>query len=146
MFPATELIELARQTAIRHRLAPELVCAVVEQESSWNPCAIRYEPEFRDRYVTALGLPPTEEISRSTSWGLMQVMGQVAREYGFKAKFLAELCVPVEGLDVGCTVLAAKLSAAGGDAAQSLLLWNGGGDRSYADRVLNRMASYSASP
>ncbi|MBZ5501033.1 MAG: transglycosylase SLT domain-containing protein [Acidobacteriia bacterium] len=97
-----DLLALARAAAARHSLDPALVCAVVEQESSWDAHAIRYEPAFRARYVAPLALPPTEEIARSISWGLLQVMGQVAREHGFRGKFLSALCDPATGLDIGC--------------------------------------------
>jgi hypothetical protein len=110
--PPAELVALARTIAQNHALDPALVCAVVEQESSWDAHAIRYEPAFRTRYVAPLGLPPTEEVARSMSWGLMQVMGQVAREHSFSEKFLSALCDPATGLDVGCTVLASKFAAA----------------------------------
>jgi soluble lytic murein transglycosylase-like protein len=103
---------------------------------------MRYEPEFRDRYIAALGLLPTEEIARSTSWGLMQVMGQVAREHGFKNEFLAELCEPAVGLEMGCLVLARKLTSTAGDLTRGLLLWNGGANPSYAEEVLNRVSHY----
>jgi Transglycosylase SLT domain len=112
MPPPSDLLALARATAAKHALDPALVCAVVEQESAWDAHAMRYEPGFRSRYVAPLGLPPTEEVARSISWGLMQVMGQVAREHGFAGKFLSALCDPATGLDIGCAVLAAKLSAA----------------------------------
>jgi soluble lytic murein transglycosylase-like protein len=82
-----ELISLARAAALAHSLDPALVCAVCEQESAWNPWAIRYEPGFLARYVaplfTAGKISATEAYARSFSWGLMQVMGQVAREHGF---------------------------------------------------------------
>jgi soluble lytic murein transglycosylase-like protein len=137
------LIALARTIAARHSLDPALVCAVVEQESSWEPCAIRYEPAFRTRYVAPLGLPTTEEIARSISWGLMQVMGQVAREHGFTGKSLAALVDPGDGLDIGCAVLAAKVSAAAGDVPRALELWNGGANPDYAAQVLARLAHYA---
>src|SRR5208282_6594144 len=107
MAPTTEIVALARSIASEHGLDPALVCAVVEQESAWDAHAIRYEPAFRARYVAPLGLTPTEEIARSISWGLLQVMGQVAREHGFAGKFLSALCDAAAGLDVGCAVLAA---------------------------------------
>src|SRR5271156_6157981 len=115
-----DLIALVRAVAANHKLDPAVVCAVADQESSWNPYAIRYEPAFRSRYVAPLGLPPTEEVARSISWGLMQVMGQVAREHGFTGKFPSALCDPAIGLDIGCAVLAAKLSAATGDRSPRL--------------------------
>jgi Transglycosylase SLT domain len=119
------------------------VCAVVEQESSWDCHAIRYEPAFRIKYVEGQKFSPTEEIARSISWGLMQVMGQVAREQGFKGPSLAVLCDPATGLEMGCTVLRSKLSAAGDNVLKGLLLWNGGGDPNYGDKVLERLSIYS---
>jgi soluble lytic murein transglycosylase-like protein len=142
MPPSAELLALARASALRHALDAGLVCAVVEQESAWEAHAIRYEPAFRTRYVAPLGLAPTEEIARSISWGLMQVMGQVARERGFTGKFLSALCEPATGLDIGCAVLAAKISAAADDIPHGLALWNGGANPDYAAEVLARTARY----
>ena len=140
MAPPAEIVALARAAAARHALDPALVCAVIEQESAWDMHAIRYEPAFRVRYVAPLGLPPTEEIARSISWGLMQVMGQVAREHGFTGKFLSALCEPETGLDVGCAVLAAKFAAASGDVTHALQRWNGGANPDYTAQVLARVA------
>jgi soluble lytic murein transglycosylase-like protein len=142
MTPPADLIALARAAAAAHELDPALVCAVVEQESAWDAHAIRYEPAFRSRYVAPLGLPPTEEVARSISWGLMQVMGQVAREHGFSGKFLSALCDPAVGLDIGCAVLSAKISAASENVVRALELWNGGANADYAPQVLARMATY----
>jgi soluble lytic murein transglycosylase-like protein len=140
MTPA-ELVALARQKAAEHQLYPELVCAICEQESSWNPWAIRYEPAFYQRYVAPLWAAAklasqTEAQARATSWGLMQVMGQVAREHGFYGASLAELCDPAVGLELGCRVLAAKLAAAEGNLLKALLLWNGGANAEYPEQVL----------
>src|SRR5580704_9533177 len=142
MAPTTEIVALARAIASAHGLDSALVCAVIEQESAWDAHAIRYEPGFRARYVAQLDLPPTEEIARSISWGLMQVMGQVAREHGFQRPFLSALCESSTGLTFGCVVLATKLAAAGGDVPRGLALWNGGGNPDYAAQVLARAARY----
>src|SRR5271163_3329752 len=139
MAPTTEIVTLARTIAYEHGLDPALVCAVVEQESAWDAHAIRYEPGFRARYVAPLELPPTEETARSISWGLLQVMGQVAREHGFQGPFLSALCDPSAGLEIGCTVLASKLAAANGNVPRGLALWNGGGNPDYAVQVLGRV-------
>lgn len=143
--PTPELVALARFAAAQHSLDPALVCAIVEQESAWDSCAIRYEAAFRTRYVAPLGLPATEEVARSISWGLMQVMGQVAREHGFAEKSLAALCDPAAALEIGCKVFAAKLNAAAQDVTRALNLWNGGGNRDYAPQVQARIANYSFS-
>jgi soluble lytic murein transglycosylase-like protein len=135
-------VELARAASIRHGLDAALVCAVIEQESAWDTNAIRYEPGFRARYVAPLQLTPSEEIARSISWGLLQVMGQVAREHDFDGKFLSALCDPTVGIEIGCRVLAAKLSAAPGDLSRGLQLWNGGANPQYASQVMARMKAY----
>jgi soluble lytic murein transglycosylase-like protein len=142
MAPTTEIVALARTIASVHGLDSALVCAVVEEESAWDPHAIRYEPGFRASYVAPLNLPCTEEIARSISWGLMQVMGQVAREHGFQRPYLSALCESSAGLSFGCIVLAAKLAAAGGDVSRGLALWNGGGNPDYAAQVLARVPRY----
>lgn len=146
--PPPDLVALAHDVAHAHSLWPELVCAIVEQESSWNRWALRYEPAFYDRYVAAARArgsiaTDTEARARAFSWGLMQVMGQVARENAFRAPSLAELCDPSTGLDIGCRVFAAKLAAAGGNVRQALLLWNGGANPGYPDAVLMRASRYA---
>jgi soluble lytic murein transglycosylase-like protein len=142
----SELIAMARTTAAEHDLAPALACAICEQESGWNAWALRYEPEFFERYIAPLldskSITTTEASARAFSWGLMQVMGQVAREQGFTGRMLAELCDPAVGLDVGCNVLAHKLAVSDGDVERALSLWNGGGDKEYASQVLARMEKY----
>ncbi len=147
-----DLITLARATAEAHQLGAALVCAICEQESAWNPWAIRYEPAFFAHYVApqlAAGqISNTEAQARAFSWGLMQVMGQVAREHNFGAASasssapLSQLCDPATGLEIGCVVFAAKLSTANGDAARALQLWNGGGNPNYATEVLARLGRY----
>lgn len=78
------LMELARKAAEAEGLDPAVVCAVVEQESAWNPWAMRYEPLFFAKYVAPLytnnKVGATEAYARGFSWGLMQVMGQTARD------------------------------------------------------------------
>ena len=142
------LVALAHAAAAAHKLDPALVCAVVEQESEWNPWAVRYEPSFLSRYVaplyTAGKLSATEAYTRSMSWGLMQVMGQVAREAGFDEPSLAELCDPSTGIEWGCRLLATRFARAHGDAATALLAWNGGANPDYPNEVLARMKNYSS--
>src|SRR4030088_1718193 len=130
MAVSSQLMVLARKAAAAQSLDPALVCAVIEQESAWNPWAIRYEPAFFAKYVATLytnnKVSASEAYARGFSWGLMQVMGQVARETGFDALFLSELCDPAQGLAAGCKVLHKKFDAMGGDTTRALLAWKGG--------------------
>lgn len=137
------IVALAKQKAQDYGLDPTLVCAVIEQESGGDPWAIRFEPAFYEKYVASMGLNPTEAYSRSFSFGLMQVMGEVAREVGFKGKWLSALCDPETGIDVGCRVLKLKLQKAKGDVARGLQFWNGGGNPDYASQVMARMGNYA---
>ena len=141
------LLTLARKAAAAQSLDPSLVCSVIEQESNWNPWAMRYEPLFFNKYVASLytnnKISASEAYARGFSWGLMQVMGQVARENGFDAPFLSALCDPEQGLAIGCKVLRKKLDAASGDTTRALLAWNGGGNPTYAAQVLARRSHYS---
>jgi soluble lytic murein transglycosylase-like protein len=84
----------------------------------------------------------TEADARGFSWGLMQVMEQVACEIGFDALFLSALCDPEQGLAVGCKVLRKKLDAMAGDTTRALLAWNGGANTAYAAQALARRAHY----
>lgn len=141
-----KLMDLARRAAQAEGLDPSLVCDVVEQESNWNPWAMRYEPLFFAKSVAPLytnnKVGATEAYARGISWGLMQVMGQVAREKGVASLFLSTLCDPPVGLAVGCRILRQKMDAAGGDTPKALLAWNGGGNPDYAEEVQARMARY----
>lgn len=146
MGPPSQLLTLARHAAETRALDPGLVCAVIEQESAWNPWAMRYEPAFFTKYVAPLytnnKITATEAYARGFSWGLMQVMGQVARESGFDAQFLCALCDPEQALAVGCKVLRKKFDAASGDATRALLAWNGGANALYPAQVLARRSHY----
>ena len=145
------LLALAHAAAARHNLDPALVCAIVEHESSWNPWSLRFEPAFFAKYIGPLFTnnkidPPTntEAYSRAFSWGLMQVMGQAARERGFEGEFLSGLCEPAAALEAGCELFAHKLSVAQGNVPRALQLWNGGANPDYAAQVQARAAAYRA--
>ncbi len=100
------LIEIATE----HGLEPELVYAIICVETNHNQWACRYEPKWRyffevDEWALKLGQSPeTEHIQQATSWGLMQVMGTVARELGFMG-YLSQLSVAEIGARMGCMKL-----------------------------------------
>lgn len=123
-----------KTTADRFRLPAHLVMAVVHVESAGNPWAWNPEPHYRYlvdantgqpfRRLTADEIrsesPPTDFPScpgiaddrdaewwgQQASWGLMQVMGAVAREYGYR-DWHPRLCEVDTGLKYGCLHLSA---------------------------------------
>lgn len=139
-----ELQQVAVSTALNYGIDPALVCAVCDHESGgWNPWAIRYEPAFYDRYIESMkGISQTEKTARAFSYGLMQVMGQVARELGFGGKYLTELCDPLNNLNVGCKKLKRCLDAADGNVTEALLKYNGGANLAYPGLVLKHVPKY----
>lgn len=134
---------LAKKWGTKYGLDPLIVCAVIEQESSWNPWAIRFEPAFEERYIKPAlpAAPSTRELTEAMSFGLMQVMGLVAIGFGWRGSFLSELCDPDVGVDFGCRKLQ-KCFAVHGDAEASLLSYNGGGNAFYGKQVLARVSHY----
>jgi soluble lytic murein transglycosylase-like protein len=143
-----------------HGLDPDLLAAVVEQESSGRFYAYRYEPDFYHRYLADkpeyAAWSPAE---CSASYGLCQVMFSTAREHGYQGQPWG-LFAPEVSLEYGCRVLAGNLAwarglytglAAGEHAAvtrSALASYNGGRagnkptgplrNREYADAVLAR--------
>ena len=107
-----DLTNLITQAAGKYGLPVWLVSAIVATESGGDPWAVRFEPRFRSAYVPqqcqTFGVcsHETERTLRACSFGLMQLMGQVAREYGYRAPFLTALCAPATGLEYGCRHLA----------------------------------------
>jgi hypothetical protein len=96
-----QLVALARKAAAAQSLDPALVCAVIEQESSWNMWAMRYEPAFFAKYVARLyttgKISATEAYARGMSWGLCISAGElVPTEAGWQ---------PIESITPGTRVL-----------------------------------------
>ena len=91
----------------KYDIPAELVSAIIKVESSGDTNAIRYEDHYKWLYEPEAfrGHKATERIAQKTSWGLMQVMGAVARELGFKGRFLSELLKPELGIEYGCKQL-----------------------------------------
>jgi hypothetical protein len=118
------LLPFAREidsVARTRKLPPALLAAFIQEESQWNQWAVRTEPHYlRKKKIIAeakqwsrnfKGLPSwqTELWARSTSFGVMQVMGQVAREQGFRRRYLTELITPFHSLDEGAKHLLTKI-------------------------------------
>ena len=151
--------EIVNRNALAHNLKPEVVMAMVLQESTANPFAVRYERRFYYKYIDPLqreelkGWKPeintipsldTEKTLRATSFGLLQVMGSTAREIGdFKEPFLTKLLDPEIGVDVGCRVLSHYLGLENGDYRRALARYNAGSVTSigleYASKIQARI-------
>ncbi|HZR80370.1 MAG TPA: lytic transglycosylase domain-containing protein [Candidatus Binatia bacterium] len=150
-------VPLIRLEAPRWNLKPNLVAAVVAQESSGNPWAQRPEPSFYQRYkagilalVKRTAFKADDYWARypdifSSSYGLMQVLLTVAIEHGFTFEFPTELCDPPRNLAIGCKVLRSKINAASGNLRDGLLRWNGGSNKSYPDEVLAKLGEINDS-
>jgi soluble lytic murein transglycosylase-like protein len=90
-----------------HGIDEPLLRALIAVESSGNPIAVRYEPQYRYtfqplKYAKELGLSFTTEVAlQRMSFGLLQVMGAVAREQGFDGSLLQLARDPVLALEHG---------------------------------------------
>jgi Transglycosylase SLT domain len=83
-----EINQAIEKIADSYELDPDVVKAIVTQESNYNPYAIRYEPVYKYLYDVThfsqflLISTDTEMMTQKCSWGLGQIMGAVAREQG----------------------------------------------------------------
>lgn len=154
--------------APKYGLDPDLVAALVEQESGGQFHAYRFEPAFYHRYLEHnpkyQGREPREV---SASFGLTQVMYPTAVEHGFDGQPW-DLFDPRRNLEIGCAVLSklfawANLRYRGmetGRAAivrrSALAAYNGGKEGNnptaslrnapYADAVLARFERIRSQP
>ena len=99
--------EVIEKYAEMYDIPQKLLEAIIETESANNKWAIRYEDHyrwlFRPNYYASQNIISldTEKEAQKTSWGLMQIMGAVARERGFDGAYLSELCKPEVGIKYG---------------------------------------------
>lgn len=99
-------MDIINQNAKRYGVEASLIAAICKQESNCNPFAERFEPAFRwiigaSDYAKAIGSSvDTETNGQKKSYGLMQIMGSVAREQGFKGWF-GELFDPDLNIEYG---------------------------------------------
>lgn len=143
-------------------LTPDLVMSIIYKESHGNPYAMRYEPAFNKwllnqlttenfKYHSGAISRETEIKARSTSYGLMQVMGQTARETGYEGTFLSELCEPEVGIYWG-TLYLSKLLTKYGNIEEAVAAYNAGSPRrgqggnfvnqAYVDAVLAKAPTF----
>lgn len=100
------LSEIIASTSSAFLVDPILVRAICIKESGLISWRTRFEPAWRyfvtpESFAGQLGITPeTEKVHQQTSWGLMQLMGSVAREIGFDGH-LTQLCDPEVGVHFG---------------------------------------------
>jgi soluble lytic murein transglycosylase-like protein len=140
-----DLQKIAVAAALNAGLDPALVCSICAHESEgWKQYAVRYEPAFYTRYISSMkGLTPTEMQLRATSFGLMQIMGQTAREQGFDGEFLTELFDPLNAVTQGCRKLKHCLELHNNDTTAALLSYNGGSNANYPQLVMIHYSDYA---
>lgn len=107
------LMEIKAQAA-RIRVDPNMICALIWQESGGDPFAVRFEEKTKlsfkaseyakQQKITLI----TETTLQNCSWGIMQIMGFTARELGYDGP-LIKLCEPLIGLYFGCNVILSKM-------------------------------------
>lgn len=106
--PSPTLKALADSIAIREGVPRELVSAVIEVESGWNPKAYRAEPQIKD-----------------ASYGLMQTLYGTARGLGYAGK-PEGLFDPATSISLGAKYLKKMLDQFGGSWALALSAYNAG--------------------
>ena len=138
-----ELIILSKTAAVQEDIPWELIYAICMTESSGNEFAIRHEAHYRWTVGESLALG--ERLGQKTSWGLMQIMGAVAREYGFTDQF-SGLWDPQTNIRYGVKHLK-RLKAKHGTWPHTISAYNAGTpivsdgrykNQVYVDKVLAR--------
>lgn len=140
------LLEAAKESGVR----PSLLVGLAWKESSFQWWAAKFEPGYpylwdvkankptRSETVGSIGFvsQATELAFQRTSWGLCQVMGAVAREFGFKEALLSHLLDVRLSATYGSRVLANLLKRHGNE-ADGLSSYNAGSptDSNFAGYV-----------
>ena len=145
-----EIESAAKQFAVP---AP-LIAAVIQEESRFEMFATRQEPRYLrnprvrrsaisfSRRMHGLPSAETELADRSRSFGLMQVMGETAREQGFTARYLAELYLPANAIAHGAKLLSSLLRRYRGDTLAAISAYNQGSARRRSGVFVNARYVY----
>lgn len=131
---ASDILAIAKE----QHVPAALLAGIVQEESKFDEWAERSEPSYeRNPTITKQakawskahgGIPTalTEERDRSRSMGLMQTMGQTAREQGLSNRYLSVLFAPRESLRQGAVKLHALLKRYGKDTLAAITAYNQG--------------------
>ncbi|MBF0205196.1 MAG: lytic transglycosylase domain-containing protein [Desulfamplus sp.] len=101
------LKERIKVQAANFGLDPAIVYGICKQESGLNSAAVRFEPHYKWLFKPESVRPKicsvdTETVLQKTSFGLMQVMGAVFREYGYSDWLSVLPSSPETQLHYGC--------------------------------------------
>lgn len=141
-----DLVKLVQDVAAEEQIPWELLYAICMTESSGNEFAIRYEPNYK--WLLGANISNAERLGQKTSWGLCQVMGAVAREYGYTDQF-SGLWDPRTNLKYGVKHIK-RLKAKHGSWPPAIASYNAGTpvlvdgkykNQGYVDKVLARWSS-----
>lgn len=132
-----------RDIAKESGLPPALLAGIIQEESRFDAWATRMEPRYMNskrvsraaEHWSALhaGIPTafTERADRSRSYGLMQIMGETAREEGYNARYLAALFAAPDGLRAGAKHLKILLARYPHDTLSAISAYNQGSPRKH---------------
>ncbi len=151
------VVDIIRHASNGTRVPPLLAVAICEVESNGNNLAVRYEAhwkyEFEVEKFAKLNriTVATEKMLQACSFGLLQVMGTVARELGYEAS-LIQLTDPYIGAKYGCIKLD-KLMAKFESRDDVIAAYNAGSpikkpdgsyvNQEYVDKVKSRLKPFS---
>lgn len=140
MIPDQHVLDTILATGAAFNVDWRLVYGIAYAESSFRPLACRYESSWPDRWLVkpivhakTLGQTvETEIIHQKCSWGMMQVMGAVARELGFNG-YLTQLCEPAMGIHWGTKKLQQVLVKYPESITDAISAYNAGHPRRQPD-------------
>lgn len=101
---------LIEDVADAENVPKNLLGAIVQTESANNKWAVRFEPHYKWLFQTKENAKnngiteATETVMQMTSFGLCQIMGAVAREYGLKGPIF-QLLDEKTNLEYACKLL-----------------------------------------
>jgi soluble lytic murein transglycosylase-like protein len=151
LIPYREEIE---RIADSFALPPSLVAAVIQEESRFEPWAARTEPHYKRKAIVqeqarvwskryrSLPTYETELDDRSRSLGLMQVMGQLAREQGFAGRYLSGMHLPQNAIAHGAKRLRVLIDRYRGDTLSAISAYNQGNNRKRGETFVNARYVY----
>jgi soluble lytic murein transglycosylase-like protein len=136
------------------QLPPSFIAAVIQEESRFEPWAARTEPHYKRKAIVQRqarewskrwrGAPSyeTELDDRARSFGLMQVMGQLAREQRLASRYLGELYLPPNTIYHGAKRLRVLLDRYRGDTLSAISAYNQGNNRKRGETFANARYVY----